>query len=274
MLSFGSVVRVLTILFFCWLSLVSFIGKAIAVPEPLPEVIWTYQNRAGQNNTDQNSTGPDHWADLSPEFSACSTGQSQSPIDLIPATTADLKNPSFHYKPVPLNLLNNGHTIQVSYAPGSYIEVEGKQYALRQFHFHSPSEHTIEGQFQPAELHLVHQSEAGELAVVAILLKTGTEGNNPALDELSNYLPAKAGGKVRTGRTTDASALLPQTTTTYRYSGSLTTPPCTESVSWLIMTEPVLLSAQQLSKYQQLLGHNNRPVQLLNNRVVQLDNSP
>lgn len=229
------------------------------------EVDWNYQAE----------TGPTHWADIDSQFQTCASGQAQSPIDLTAAEPTDLLNPKFHYRPVPLNLLNNGHTVEVPYAPGSYLTLEGKRYNLLQFHFHSPSEHAINGEPQIAELHLVHQSNEGELAVVAVLLKVSEEdasdGRAIAYTALSQNLPAQAGDKVRTGKTINAQSLLPTQTTTYRYSGSLTTPPCSESVTWLVMSQPVDLPGSQLAQYQKLLNHNNRPLQKLNQRAVQMD---
>ena len=227
----------------------------------------------------QAETGPTHWAELDERFALCATGQSQSPIDLTAAVAADLVNPEFHYSPAPLNLLNNGHTVQVPYAPGSYILLAGKQYDLLQFHFHSPSEHTIEGQPQAAELHLVHQNDVGELAVVAVMLQAEEEARQKGdgsmgYDLLSAHLPRAVGDKVRTGKRVNVRSLLPTQTTTYRYQGSLTTPPCSESVTWLIMSEPVALPPDQLSEYQTLLKHNNRPLQNLNSRSITLDSSP
>lgn len=131
--------------------------KAIATPA---EVHWTYQDL----------TGPDYWSALDPGFATCANGQAQSPIDLTAADATDLVDPDFHYESVPLNLLHNGHTVQVPYAPGSYVWLDGKRYNLLQFHFHSPSEHVVDGEERSAELHLVHQSDAGELVVVAVLL--------------------------------------------------------------------------------------------------------
>ena len=264
-------------------ALVSLLGFA-AVPSPAfantpqlkpSEVYWNYQAE----------TGPAYWADLDSQFKTCASGQTQSPIDLTAAEPTDLLNPEFHYLPVPLNLLNNGHTVKVPYAPGSYFTLEGKRYDLLQFHFHSPSEHAINGKPQSAELHLVHQSDEGELAVVAVLLKLSDEGGSDeggsdegssngraiAYTALSQNLPAQAGDKVRTGKTINAQSLLPTQTTTYRYSGSLTTPPCSESVTWLVMSQPVDLPGSQLAQYQKLLNHNNRPLQKLNRRAVQMD---
>ena len=233
-------------------------------PRTHPEIPWSYENE----------TGPAHWSELDSRFAACSSGQQQSPINLETAQASDLVNPEFHYEPVPLNLLNNGHTVQVPYAPGSYILIEGDRYDLRQFHFHTPSEHAIEGKSQLGELHLVHQNEAGQLAVVAVLLYADDAENNRAYTLISSNLPENAGDKLRTHHRINARSLLPQNTTTYRYSGSLTTPPCSESVTWLVMSDPVPLPSQQLAQYSVRLHHNNRPLQALNNRSVQLDITP
>lgn len=233
---------------------------------------------ASPNWTYKNETGPNYWSSLDTSFTACSSGLSQSPIDLTLAIATDLPNPDFHYEPVPLNLLNNGHTVQVPYAPGSYMLLDGQQYNLLQFHFHSPSEHALDGKIQSAELHLVHQSESGELAVVAVMLQPDesldeSDQATIAFSILSGNLPEKAGDKIRTGKMINAQTLLPSKATTYRYSGSLTTPPCTESVTWLVMTEPVTLSVQQLAEYERLLHNNHRPLQRLNQRAIQLDTS-
>lgn len=240
-------------------------GFAIAqlLPEhSAPAAHWSYQA----------ATGPDHWAELDPTFATCKTGQGQSPINLTATESADLIDPEFHYRSAPLNLLNNGHTIQMPYAPGSYVTLDGQRYNLLQLHFHSPSEHAIDNQLSDAELHLVHQNDSGEIAVVAVLLQTD-EVNDSAEDFelLSENLPAIAGDKIRTGKTINAQNLLPSQTTTYRYSGSLTTPPCSESVTWLVMSEPVSLPSVQMTRYKKLLNHNNRPLQLQQRRSVKMD---
>jgi carbonic anhydrase len=245
---------------------ISWEGSAIAQSLPehsIPETYWSYQA----------ATGPDHWAELDPAFATCKNGQGQSPINLTAVTEfADLTDPEFHYSSAPLNLLNNGHTIQMPYAPGSYITLDGQRYDLLQLHFHSPSEHAINNQLSDAELHLVHQNDRGEIVVVAVLLQTD-EVNDSADDfgQLSENLPAIAGDKIRTGKTINAQNLLPSRTTTYRYSGSLTTPPCSESVTWLVMSEPVSLPAAQMDQYKKLLNHNNRPLQLQQRRSVKMD---
>jgi len=268
MRTFRAALAVLIIGLF-WLCLPKQVFADSAPPAAEPpaiepaEIHWSYQA----------DTGPDFWGDLDAGFVTCSSGRAQSPIDLTGAEDTDLLDPEFHYEPVPLNLLNNGHTVQVPYAPGSYFMLEGKRFDLLQFHFHSPSEHAIGGHAEGAELHLVHQNGAGELAVVAVLLHADNDNDAIAYQPISQNLPLKAGDKVRTDKTINAEALLPPRTTTYRYSGSLTTPPCSESVTWLVMSEPVSLSAAQLAQYEKLLNHNNRPLQLVNERFIQLDTS-
>jgi carbonic anhydrase len=223
---------------------------------------WTYEGQEG----------PDHWGELDPAYTLCATGTHQSPIDVASAQEQDLANIVFHYQPSVENILNNGHTVQVNYDAGSYIELDGVRYDVLQFHYHAPSEHTVNGETFPAELHIVHKNAAGNLAVVGILLKEGAE--NSAYQPFLDHLPAQKTEARDTGVKIDAAALLPAVQTTYRYSGSLTTPPCSEGVSWLLMTTPVELSADQLSKLEGLFELNNRPVQPLNDRSLEEDSTP
>lgn len=217
-------------------------------------------------------TGPTHWGKLSPEYALCATGAAQSPIAIEAAAQVDLANLVISYQPSALNILNNGHTIQVEYDPGSYLELDGKRYELKQFHFHAPSEHEIDGKAAAAELHLVNAAADGQLAVVGVLLEAGAE--NSALQPVWEHLPATAGPVQTFASTVDAAALLPGEQTTYRYSGSLTTPPCTEGVSWLVMTTPLQLSADQLAAFTAIVGGNNRPVQPLADRALEEDVTP
>jgi carbonic anhydrase len=223
---------------------------------------WTYEGEEG----------PAHWADLDPAYEMCGTGKNQSPIDIASPGERDLANIVFHYQPSEVNILNNGHTVQVNYDAGSYIELDGIRYDVAQFHYHAPSEHEIDGEFFPAELHLVHKSADGKLAVVGLLLQEGAA--NAAFDPFINNLPAETSEVKDAGVTINAMDFLPGIQTTYRYSGSLTTPPCSEGVSWLIMTTPVELSAAQLSKLASLFEGNNRPIQPLNERSLIEDHSP
>jgi len=172
-----------------------------------------------------------------------------------------------------MTVLNNGHTVQVNYDPGSYIELDGVRYDLVQFHYHAPSEHTVRGVSFPAELHIVHRDAANNLAVLGILIHSGAA--NRAYEPFINNLPPEEAGPRNAGVTIDASGLLPAVKTTFRYTGSLTTPPCTEGVSWLIMTTPVEISAQQLDTLESVFEHgNNRPVQAINERTLTEDTTP
>jgi len=224
---------------------------------------WTYEGEEG----------PSHWEELDQTYAACGAGKSQSPIDVANPSEQDLTNISFHYQPSEVNILNNGHTVQVNYDPGSYIELDNTRYDVVQFHYHAPSEHTIDGESFPAELHIVHKSADGNLAVVGILLKEGTE--NVAYQPFISNLPAEKTDPKDAGVKIDAIDLLPSVQTTFRYSGSLTTPPCTEGVNWLLMTTPVELSMQQLTALDSLFeSGNNRPVQPMNERTLIEDNTP
>jgi carbonic anhydrase len=225
------------------------------------EAHWSYEG----------PTGPEHWGSLSPAFALCATGKSQSPIDIRDATSVDLPNLVFHYAPTPVEIVNNGHTVQVNYAAGSYVEVDGVRYDLVQFHFHAPSEHTIAGRFAAAEMHLVHKSATGALAVVGVLLEEGE--HNARFDPVWNNLPGKPGAAQRFAAEIDADDLLPADPRTYRYMGSLTTPPGTEDVHWNLMVEPVRLSKAQIAAFTKVYRGNNRPIQALNGRKVLQDSS-
>lgn len=217
--------------------------------------------------------GPAHWGELDPSYAICGTGNSQSPVDVANPSEQDLTNISFHYQPSEVNILNNGHTVQVNYDAGSYIELDNARYDVRQFHYHAPSEHTMDGESFPAELHIVHQSVEGNLAVVGILLKQGAE--NAAYQPFIDHLPAEETEVKDAGVTINIMGLLPAVQTTARYTGSLTTPPCTENVNWFLMTNPVELSAEQLGALASLFEHgNNRPVQPINDRVLVEDSTP
>ncbi|HJQ14512.1 MAG TPA: carbonic anhydrase family protein [Anaerolineales bacterium] len=224
---------------------------------------WTYEGEEG----------PSHWGELDESYATCRVGKSQSPIDVENPSTQDLANISFHYQPSAVNILNNGHTVQVNYDSGSYMELEGIRYDVVQFHYHAPSEHTVDGESFPAELHIVHRNADGELAVVGILLREGTE--NAAYQPFISNLPAETTEPKEAGVNINAIDLLPSLGTTFRYKGSLTTPPCTEGVSWLLMTTPVELSAQQLTALDSLFETgNNRPVQPINDRALVEDTTP
>jgi len=212
--------------------------------------------------------GPAHWGDLQPEFKLCGEGQQQSPINIIDAVDSDLPELTFNYAATGLELVNNGHTIKVNYAPGSSIRVGSDEYKLLQFHFHSLSENAVDGQLFPAEAHLVHANAAGELAVVGVLFAEGDA--NPLLEKLWRHTPSKAQSTMSVASNVSVTELLPGSAEYYAFSGSLTTPPCTEGVRWMVLKQPVTASAAQIKKFRSFFGDHdtNRPVQPLNGRIV------
>ncbi|NKB80533.1 MAG: hypothetical protein GKS05_01285 [Nitrospirales bacterium] len=223
----------------------------------------------------QGVEGPDHWAMLKPSYMTCETGRQQSPINIVmPHAGYNQENLEFHYKPTPLIIRNNGHTIQVNYQKGSFFRLNGRSYKLRQFHFHDPSEHHIDGKAYPMEMHLVHQDEKGHIVVIGVLLTFGKE--NPAFARVGDWLQAHIGHRfpaqgqeVSTDLTFDLMDVLPDTIHHFSYHGSLTTPPCSEGVQWVILKVPMKISKKQADRFITTIGQNARPIQPLNYRDVQ-----
>jgi len=212
-------------------------------------------------------TGPENWGKLSPDFKLCQLGEQQSPIDLTESVAARLKTIKVKYQESPLRIVNNGHTIQVNYAPGSRLKLDGQWFELLQFHFHNPSEHEVNGELFPMELHFVHQNEAGALAVLGVLLKPGR--SNPALQPIWDAMPAEEGPEQTIpGVEVDAAQLLPGDLSIYRYFGSLTTPPCSEGVNWMVLRESVEMSRAQIEQFAKIIPLSARPVQALNRRFL------
>ena len=166
--------------------------------------------------------------------------------------------------------INNGHTIQINYPAADTLTLGPASYQLVQYHFHSPSEHTVDGKHFPMEMHMVHKSAGGELAVVGVLIAEGA--HNAAFAPVWANLPAQKGVETHfPSVNVDVDALLPTARTSFRYDGSLTTPPCSEGVRWIIMTTPIQLSREQVGAFTRLIKDNNRPVQRLNGRSVVTD---
>jgi carbonic anhydrase len=212
---------------------------------------------------------PSHWAELDPGFAACSSGKSQSPIDLPRSAKGGNKPLVFDYHQGGTKIFNNGHTVQVEYAPGSTLDVGGHAYELKQFHFHAPSENTIAGKHFPMEVHLVHADKQGHLAVVAVMFTQGKP--NAFVETLWANMPAGESEEHPFAHALDAAALLPPGRHYYRFEGSLTTPPCSEGVTWIVLSQPVTVSKQQLAAFMHTMGFaNNRPVQPLNARKVSM----
>jgi carbonic anhydrase len=217
----------------------------------------------------QGSTGPTKWAALEHEYASCGVGKTQSPIDIEDAVAkkSDLPPIVFDYKPSPLKIIDNGHTIQVNYAPGSSITVQGKQYELVQFHFHKPSEERINGRIYDMVAHLVHKDQDGNLAVVAVLLKIG--GANKLIQTLWDALPRKKDEEEVKSVEVNAADLLPADKSAYyTFTGSLTTPPCSEGVMWFVLKSPMVISEQEVIRFGHLYSMNARPTQPLNGREI------
>jgi len=233
-------------------------------------VHWSYEGESG----------PSTWGTLSPTYAPCKDGNNQSPIDIIKTDVKGLTNWSHHYSSTSLrvthtehmeDILDNGHTIQVNVDTGNILLYDGKTYTLKQFHFHTPSEHTINGNHQPMEMHLVHQSEDGNLAVIGILMMEG-KTPHPILTKIIANLPATKGETKHVAEERiELNLHLPTDNNAYHYTGSLTTPPCTENVQWIVLYEMISVSKDQIDTFVSRLGSNNRPVQSLNNRVVTAD---
>jgi carbonic anhydrase len=211
--------------------------------------------------------GPAHWGDLKPEFAACKTGHSQSPVNIAGARSADLPAIQFEYKPSALHIINNGHTIEIDYAPGSFIRIGDKRYELKQFHFHHPSEETIKGKRFPMELHLVHSDADGNLAVISVLLEVGAA--NSLIETLWGVAPKTDGlEKTEDNVQINAAELLPADRSYFTFAGSLTTPPCTEGVNWFVFKTPVTISNKQVATFAEIYPYDERPTQRLYGRTV------
>lgn len=215
-------------------------------------------------------TSAEKWGDISPGFSACKLGKEQSPVDIKRSSVvkSKLDKLEFNYGATKLSIVNNGHTVQVDYDKGSYLQVGKDRYDLIQFHFHTPSEEEIDGKEYDLVAHLVHKSQDGKLAVVAVLFDRGTE--NAFLKTFWDKLPAESGEARSVPKLNIKLAdALPTDKTYYTFMGSLTTPPCTEGVRWFILKTPVTISKEQATAFKKVYPLNNRPIQPLGARVVQ-----
>lgn len=212
---------------------------------------------------------PEHWGEIDSNFKTCQTGMYQSPINVEKTLKAHILPLATHYSDGPVTLTNNGHTIQAGEKDGTNdtITLDNQAWTLQQFHFHAPAENMIHGKKFALEMHLVHKNAAGEIAVVAVMFNTGKA--NAELDKLWSVMPQKVEQSTSLTTHLDLNKLLPHEKTYWRYSGSLTTPPCSEGVIWIVMQHPLTLSVAQLEKFTRTMHHdNNRPVQPLHGRTV------
>ncbi len=203
--------------------------------------------------------GPAHWGALSTDYAVCATGKAQTPINVpVAAAGAALPKLAFTAPTAAPTWSNNGHTLQMDYPAGGALTMGGQTYNLAQFHFHAPSEHTVNGVAFPMELHIVHKDAGGNLAVVGVLIQAGDA--NPAFNAVWAQVPAAKGATVALAAPLAPETLLPAVRDYYTYTGSLTTPPCTEGVRWLLMTQPVTMSTEQIATFTRVYAANNRPV--------------
>jgi carbonic anhydrase len=210
--------------------------------------------------------GPENWGQLSPEFRVCALGFEQTPIDITAGIRSQLVGIAPMFQAMPLKLLNNGHTIQVNCAPGSASYIDGQRFDLLQFHFHHPSEHLLDGKAFDLELHFVHRSQAGQLAVLGVFIASGAE--NAALAPIWAAMPKAETPEADTGATIAPAALLPAERGFFRYQGSLTTPPCSEGVLWSVFRQPIEASSAQIAQFASLFPLNARPVQPRHRRYL------
>jgi carbonic anhydrase len=214
------------------------------------------------------AAGPAAWGGLKPEFATCATGQRQSPIDIRGGLAVDLEPVRFEYQASRFAVVDNGHTVQVNLAPGNMIDVGGKRFELLQFHFHRPSEERIDGRQFEMSLHLVHKDEQGKLAVVALLFEKGPV--HPVLQKVWNNLPLERNEEAQARTPLELNDLLPADRRYFTYMGSLTTPPCSEGVQWIVMRQPVTLTPEQIDIFARIYPMNARPIQqIAGRRIIQ-----
>jgi len=245
-------------------------GAARGAPSPRPPDAGAHPGGSVPHWDYAGPGGPDRWAALKPEFSACSRGARQSPIDIRDGIKVELDPVQFDYRASGFRVIDNGHTVQVDVAAGNSIEVQGRRYELQQFHFHRPSEERIDGRQFDMVAHLVHKAADGRLAVVAVLLEAGS--GHPVVQAVWNNLPLEKGEPVAARANLDLTRLLPEDRGYYTYMGSLTTPPCSEGVLWMVMRRPVPVSAEQIGIFARLYPMNARPIQSAAGRLIKESN--
>jgi carbonic anhydrase len=214
----------------------------------------------------EGNSGPAKWGDLDAASKACSIGAQQSPINIVAPIRSQLPPLKPNWAKGADTIINNGHTIQLNFAEGSTLNVGDAKYKLVQVHFHRPSEHMIAGKSYPMEAHFVHRADSGALAVVGVLMSTGKA--NAAFAKVAATMPAKEGPAVKAEAGFNPNDMLPRKLTYYRYPGSLTTPPCSETVEWLLLTNPITVVESDVAAFAKLYPLNARPVQQDNRRYV------
>jgi carbonic anhydrase len=237
------------------LALVGLTSHAESANTAAPK--WNYSDLQG---------GSKQWHELDAAFEKCASGVAQSPVDIGKTVKANLPALEIKYSSTVLSLTNNGHTIQANLPAGNTLTVGGQKYELLQLHFHTPSEETLGGKHLPMVTHFVHRNAAGELGVLGVLMKQGK--HSTAYEPIFSHLPRPKQRIEVDELALDLAALLPESKGYYAYEGSLTTPPCSEGVSWMVLKTPVEVGAKQIKAFQRLFKKNARPVQPLNGRVI------
>jgi carbonic anhydrase len=228
-------------------------------PEPAVEtrpIHWSYEGDGS----------PANWAKLRPDYAVCATGRRQSPIDIRDGIKVDLEPIAIDYRRSQFRVLDNGHSIQVNVGEGSSIAIMGRTYQLQQIHFHRPAEERVNGKTYDMGIHFVHRDDEGHLAVIAVLLEKGPE--HPLIQAIWNNMPLEVDQEVAPALSVDLNDLLPRDRSYYTYMGSLTTPPCTEDVLWMVFKQPVAISAEQIAIFTRLYKNNARPIQAANGRLI------
>lgn len=217
---------------------------------------WSYEGEGG----------PEKWGGIDAANQSCSTGNQQSPIDIGQTVRAQLSPLRIAWGKRANTIVNNGHTVQVNFSEGSTLSAPGGSYRLVQLHFHHPSEHHVGGKSFPMEAHFVHANAAGSLAVVGVLMQAGRP--NRVFSRVVSTMPEKEGPAIAADAAIDPNGLLPGRRSYYRYSGSLTTPPCSETVDWLLLTTPIQVGSADIARFAKLYPMNARPVQKVDRRFV------
>jgi len=231
-------------------------AAAAEAAKPKNGTHWTYEGEFG----------PQNWSKINAAWAACNTGNRQSPIDLRDGMKVDLEQITFDYHPSSFNEIDNGHTIQVNVSGGNFLTVGGTTYELQQFHFHRPGEERINGRGTEMVVHLVHKSYDNKIAILAVLLERGDA--NPMIQTVWNNLPLEKHTTVTPSIVLDVNEILPARRDYFTYMGSLSEPPCTENVLWLVMKQPMTASPQQMALFSRLYPFNSRPVQQSNGRMI------
>lgn len=235
-----------------------------AAPPPPPPVArgthWSYEG----------DSGPANWSKINVDWAKCGNGSRQSPIDIRDGMKVELEQISFDYHPSSFNVVDNGHTVQVGVSGGNYITVQNRMFELQQFHFHRPSEERINGKAFEMVVHLVHRDAEGRLAVLALLLERGAP--QATIQTVWNNLPLEKFETMQPTILLDPAEMLPARRDYYTYMGSLTSPPCSEGVLWLVMKQPVQASPAQMALFSRLYPLNARPIQPGNGRIIKESN--